>query len=269
VNAPPIVLSIAGSDSSGGAGIQADARTFAAFGIHGATAVTAVTAQGADGVRAWEPVSVALVREQIRAALDDLAPAAVKTGMLATAAVVRVVAEELAGVAVPVVCDPVLVSSSGRPLLEHDARETLVEELLPVVTLLTPNADEAEALTGRPVRTVEDAEAAATALLARGPRAVLVKGGHLAAGPGPDVLVDASGPRRFEGPRVETPHTHGTGCVLSAALAAGLALGDPLEEAVRRAKRFVTAALRDGFPLGGRPGPVRPPRREPPPGDAP
>ncbi len=256
---PIVVLTVAGSDSSGGAGLQADLKTLTAFGIHGATAVTAVTAQGASGVRAWSPVEADLVREQIRAALDDLRPAAIKIGMLATAAIVRGVVEELRGVEVPVVCDPVLISSSGHRLLAEDAVEILRDELLPLVTLLTPNTDEAAALIGNPVRTVAEAEAAGAALRARGADAVLIKGGHLDERPGLDVLIDSTGARTIEGEWIDSPHTHGTGCVMSAALAALLAGGATLEEAAIGAKRYVTEAIRRGEPLGDSPGPVAPP----------
>ncbi len=259
----PVVLSVAGSDSSGGAGVQADVKTLAALDVHGTTAVTAVTAQGADGITSWAAVDPELVREQIRTALDGFLPAAVKVGMLGTAEVVRAVVEALRKYEGPIVCDPVMISSSGRRLLDEDAVDALASGLLPLVALLTPNTEEAAVLTGRPVRTVEEAEAAGAALRERGPAAVLVKGGHLAESPGVDVLVDAGGTRRLEGEWIDSPHTHGTGCVTSAAIAAFLARGRSVDEAVVRAKRYVTEAIRAGGPLGNATGPVAPPRREP------
>ena len=255
----PVVLAIGGSDSSGGAGIQADVRTLTALGVHATTAVTAVTAQGAAGVVRWSAVDPELVRDQVGTTLDDYRPAVVKTGMLATAAIVEIVAERLAAAGVPVVCDPVLVSSSGRRLLEVDAVGVLVERLFPLVSLLTPNAEEAAVLTGRPVRDLADAEEAARELRAQGPRAVLVKGGHLEDGAGTDVLVDGDGARRLPGEWIDTPHRHGTGCVLASAIAAWLARGETLGESVVRSKRFVTEAIRRGRPLAGTPGSVVPP----------
>lgn len=241
----PLVLTVAGSDSSGGAGLQADLATFAAEGCRGATVVTAVTAQGSRGVAAWEPVSAALVRAQLVLALDELHPAAVKTGMLATAEIVGLVAEELAARArVPTVCDPVAAASSGHALLLEDGLAALRERLLPLVTLLTPNAGEAAALTGLPVRDPDEAEAAGRRLLDSGCGAVLVKGGHFARGRGTDVLVTGDGPRRFVAEPIEGPDVHGTGCVLSAAIACGLARGWPLERTVQNAKERVLDRMR-------------------------
>jgi hydroxymethylpyrimidine/phosphomethylpyrimidine kinase len=230
------VLTIAGSDSSGGAGIQADLATFARFGVQGATAVTAVTAQNARGVIAWSAVDPALVKAQIDAAL---APKAVKSGMLANAQIVATVAAALAGRNLgPYVLDPVTVSGSGHRLAEGDLMPAILEQLVPLADLVTPNLGEAAAMTGETVRDIDGMARAARALIQRGARAVLVKGGHLEGDLAIDVLCDASGVRYFERPRVRVP-THGTGCRLSAAIAAGLALGAPLDAAVEAAGDFV------------------------------
>jgi len=259
----PHVLSIAGSDSSGGAGIQADVRTIASLGGRPLTVVTAVTAQGRDGVRAASPVDEGLVRAQLRACLEEH-PAAAKTGMLATAGIVRAVAEALREQRPPhVVCDPVLRATSppasppppagtspagtppgSAPLLDEDGIAALVTELLPLVSVVTPNAPEAERLTGRPVRTADDAERAGRELLERGAAAALVKGGHLERAHGTDVLVTSSGTRRFEGEWIDAPPVHGTGCVFSAALATALAFGATLPEAVVRARAVVRDVIR-------------------------
>jgi hydroxymethylpyrimidine/phosphomethylpyrimidine kinase len=238
------VLTIAGSDSSGGAGLQADLAAIAECGLRGATVVTAVTAQGAGGVIAWEPVSVDLVRAQLAAALEDEALAAAKTGMLGTADVVRAVAGGLRGAArLPVVCDPGAAASSGGALLRAGGLEAIRDDLLPLVALVTPNAPEAEALAGMPVRTPDDAEVAGRRLLETGVGAVLVTGGHLAEGRGTDVLVTPSGSRRFARVAIDGPDVRGTGCALSAAIACGLARRAPLEVAVAESKRLVTARI--------------------------
>lgn len=242
----PLVLTIAGSDSSAGAGLQADLLTIAAEGCRAATVVTAVTAQGPRGVDAWEAVSPALVRAQLVIALDELFPAAMKTGMLGSAETVRLVAEELAArERGPLVCDPVAVATSGHSLAGDGAVEAMRERLFPLAALLTPNATEAAALTGRSVRDPDEAEAAGRALLDSGCGAVLVKGGHLTARPGTDVLVTREGARRFVAAPIDTPGVHGTGCVLSAAIASALAYGDPLERAVERGKERVTRWIRE------------------------
>jgi hydroxymethylpyrimidine/phosphomethylpyrimidine kinase len=251
-----IVLTIAGSDPSGGAGIQADLKVIEANGGYGASVITAITAQNTRGVRRAEPLPADWVGAQIDAVFDDLDVAAVKSGMLAREEVIAEVAERLRRRrGLPFVCDPVMVSKSGHALLDPGAVERLAAELLPLATIVTPNAGEAEVLSGLRVRDPDEAEAAGRRLLARGPGAVLVKGGHFERGAGTDVLVTAEGSRRFEGQRIDTPHTHGTGCMLSAAIATWLARGTGLVEAVGRSKAYLEAALRHAWPVGRGQGP--------------
>jgi hydroxymethylpyrimidine/phosphomethylpyrimidine kinase len=236
----PVALTIAGSDSGGGAGIQADLRTFQELGVFGTSVVTAVTAQNSIAVRAWEPMSAALVAQQLDAVAEDLVPRAVKTGMLGTAHVVEVVARGLARHRLPnYVLDPVIVSTSGTRLLQPDAEQLMATRLLPLADLVTPNLDEAEALTGTTVRTSEEMETAGRALMRAGAKAALVKGGHLDGELLADVLVMPKGVRRFEHRKIAGPPLHGTGCVLSAAIAAGLAKGVGLEDAVASAIELV------------------------------
>lgn len=247
-----VALTIAGSDSSGGAGIQADLKTFAAHGVYGASAIAALTAQNTLGVAGVHAVPPAFVKAQIDAVTDDFPIAAVKTGMLFDAGIVAAVAEALQRRALPnVVVDPVMVSKSGARLLEEDAVRALIERLLPLATIVTPNLPEAGVLTGRP-----DPREAARHLAGFGARAVLVKGGH-AGGPQAIDLFFEDG--RFEtlaSPRLETRHTHGTGCTLSAAIAARLALGSALFEAVRDAKAYLDRALAAAPGLGRGAGPL-------------
>ncbi len=251
-----VALTIAGSDSGGGAGIQADLKTFHQFGVFGTSVITAVTAQNTRGVRAWEALPVALVREQLDAVAEDLPPAAVKTGMLGSAALVREVAQGLARHALPgYVLDPVMVATSGDRLLDRDAERLVAEQLVPLAALVTPNLDEVEILTGAPVRDAPAMERAGRALLARGARAALIKGGHLS-GDLVDVLVGPDGVEHFRHARLATTSTHGTGCTLSAAIAAGLALGQPLGAAVRDALDFVHRAILAAPGLGGGHGPL-------------
>jgi len=253
----PTVLTVAGSDSSGGAGIQADLKAIAACGGYGASVITALTAQNTLGVRAAEAVHPHLVRAQLEAVFDDLDVRAVKTGMLATAALVEVVAEVLhARRPSSIVCDPVMVAKSGHRLLAADAVEAVRRRLAPCATVLTPNIQEAEVLAGRPVRTLEEMADAARALLALGPAAVLIKGGHLEGPRAVDLLVSADGVRVFEAERLPARHTHGTGCTYAAAIATFLAWGHALPAAVARAKAFVTEAIRHGFAVGQGIGPT-------------
>jgi hydroxymethylpyrimidine/phosphomethylpyrimidine kinase len=247
-----IALTIAGSDSSGGAGIQADLKTFSAFGVYGASVITALTAQNTLGVAAVEPVVASFVLAQMEAVLCDLAVSAIKTGMLANAAIVEAVAGRLRdGPRPPLVVDPVMVATSGDVLLEADAVDALKRELFPQAFLITPNLAEAARLLDAEEATSE-AEAAtqAQALLALGCQAVLLKGGHGSGSTAVDILCDATGIERFVRPRVDTRHTHGTGCTLSAAITALLAQGVGLREAVGRAKAFVWQALHEGRALG-------------------
>lgn len=247
-----VALTIAGSDSGGGAGIQADLHTFAAHGLHGTSAVTAITAQNTQGVLAWSAVDPALVEAQIDAVASDMTVAAAKTGMLATAAGIEAVARAVRRHAIgPVVVDPVMVSRSGHRLLDPSAERACVEFLLPLADVLTPNVFEAEVLLGRPVRDAEAMRRAARDLCAMGPRAVLVKGGGLTGSPfALDVLFDGTDMLDLSVPRVDTPNTHGTGCVLSAAIAARLALGENVAAAVRGAKAYLTEGLRRSCSVG-------------------
>jgi hydroxymethylpyrimidine/phosphomethylpyrimidine kinase len=248
----PIALTIAGSDSSGGAGIQADLKTFSAFGVYGASAITALTAQNTRGVAAVEPVAAPFVVAQIEAVLGDLDVRAIKTGMLANAEIVEAVARCLRGASrLPLVVDPVMVATSGDVLLAEDAIEAVKRQLIPLAGLITPNLPEAARLLGAKAA-ADDGQAAeqARALLAFGCGAVLLKGGHGTGETAVDILCDPAGIERLVRPRIATPHTHGTGCTLSAAIAALLAQGIALREAVVRAKDFVWQALQAGRALG-------------------
>jgi hydroxymethylpyrimidine/phosphomethylpyrimidine kinase len=252
-----IALTIAGSDSGGGAGIQADLKTFHQFGVFGTSVVCAVTAQNTRGVRAWEPIPTALVAAQLDALAEDLPPQAVKTGMLGTAELVEVVADAIAHHRFPnYVLDPVMVASSGDRLLAVAAERTIVRRLIPLATLVTPNIDEARILAEQEIRTPEEMERAGLALVRQGAQVVLVKGGHLEGDEVVDVLVSARGVHRFAKPRIETTSTHGTGCTLSAAIAAGLALGRPLARAVDDALDFVHRAIAAAPGLGRGHGPL-------------
>ena len=252
-----IALTIAGSDSGGGAGIQADLKTFHQFGVFGTSVVTAVTAQNTVGVRAWEAVAVQLVTSQLDAVADDLPPVAVKSGMLGSAAIVAAIADGITRRALPnYVLDPVMVATSGDRLLDADAERLIAQRLVPLATLVTPNLDEAEVLTAETVRTPDEMERAGRALVRLGAKAALVKGGHLAGDEIVDVLVTDGIARRFTRPRLETTSTHGTGCTLSAAVAAGLALDRPLERAVRDALDFVGRAMAAAPALGRGHGPL-------------
>ena len=255
-----IALTIAGSDSAGGAGIQADLRTFAALGVHGASAITALTAQNTLGVEAVHTAPPEFVLAEMRAIAVDLEIGAIKTGMLGNLGIVEAVVEGLKLFpGVPVVVDPVMVSQSGHPLLTDEAIEAIRTRLMPLAVLVTPNLLEAARLLEEPVASNE-AEMAAQAerLREQGARAALVKGGHASGPLAVDILVDAKGTIRLEAPRTPTRNTHGTGCTLSAATAAELAKGAPLREALARAKAYVTAAIAaaDEIKIGKGRGPV-------------
>ncbi len=261
--APPLVipraLTIAGSDSGGGAGIQADLKTFTVFRVFGTSAITALTAQSTVGVAGIHVVPPEFVRQQIDAVLGDIGTDAAKTGMLATAAIVLEVARAVRDYRLEkLVVDPVMAAESGAALLEAEARDALMRELVPRAALLTPNRAEASALVGAPVDSVEDARRAARLLVQRGARAVLVKGGHLGSGDAVDVLDDGQQVHELRAPRQPVRHTHGTGCQLSAAIAAGLARGEPLLAAVHTAKQFIDIAIRHGLALGAGHGPANP-----------
>jgi hydroxymethylpyrimidine/phosphomethylpyrimidine kinase len=265
---PAVALTVAGSDSGGGAGVQADLRTFTALGLHGTSAVTAVTAQDTCGVRSVHPVPTPTVVAQVVVVLDDFAVATVKTGMLATAETVRAVGRLAEAGRLPrLVVDPVLRASGGRSLIAAAARTAYLEQLLPYAAVVTPNLDEAEALLRAPVRTLAERRAAAEALAGLGP-AVVVTGGHDTHDDAHVVDVLHAAGRTYElvGPRIVTRNSHGTGCTFSAALAARLALGDDVPAATCAAKHYVTAALRAAvsWRLGRGAGPLPPVRSAPP-----
>jgi hydroxymethylpyrimidine/phosphomethylpyrimidine kinase len=250
------VLIIAGSDSGGGAGVQADIKTVTALGGYAASAITAVTVQNTLGVTAVHAIPPAIVAAQARAVLEDIGADAIKTGMLGDAATVEAVAGILEGAALPAVIDPVMVAKAGAALLAPSAMAALKARLIPRASLLTPNAPEAEALTGVAIASLDDQRRAAEALLAMGAEAVLMKGGHL---PGPriiDLLVTPAGETAFEAERIETRHTHGTGCTLASACATGLAQGLPLTEAVARAWSYVQEAIARAPGFGAGHGPL-------------
>jgi hydroxymethylpyrimidine/phosphomethylpyrimidine kinase len=252
------ILIIAGSDSGGGAGIQADIKTVTALEGYAATAVTAITVQNTRGVFAVHPVPLEFVRRQIEVVLEDIGADAIKTGMLASADAIETVAGTLERLAqgIPLVVDPVMAAKGGHALLEPHAARALRERLVPRAALLTPNRPEAEILAERSIRTDDDAVVAARTLLALGPRAVLMKGGHAE---GPEVwdwLVTADSVRRFASPRIETRHTHGTGCTLASAAATGLAQGLSIDRAVARARSYVLRAIRSAPGFGGGHGPL-------------
>jgi hydroxymethylpyrimidine/phosphomethylpyrimidine kinase len=258
VNAPPpIALTIAGSDSSGGAGIQADLKTFAAFGVYGASAITAVTAQNTTGIVMSSTLAADLVIGQIEAVAADFQISAVKTGMLATSAIVEAVAATIRELELPsVVVDPVMRSTSGESLLDDDGVRALCAELLPLARVTTPNIPEAETLSGRSIRSIEDARAAAVAIHRLGAAHVVITGGH---GDGDfivDLLFDGSGFTELETSRIRTRHTHGTGCTFAAALAACLARGDSVLDATARAQSFVRDAIEHGPGIGKGRGPL-------------
>jgi hydroxymethylpyrimidine/phosphomethylpyrimidine kinase len=252
-------LTIAGSDPSGGAGIQADLKTIEANGGYGTTAITAITVQNTRGVSRFQSLESNLVREQLEAVFDDLDVAAVKSGMLGEAPTVAVVAELLRAHAVRnYVLDPVVASSGGFRLLDEPAIETLKRRLVPRAALLVPNVEDVRALTGLEIRDVDDAERAGRRLLELGCEAVLVKGGHLSERAATDVLVSPAGTRTFSAERIDSVHDHGTGCVYSAAIATRLGRGLSLVDAIDRAKEFVTDSLRHALPLGRGRGPTDP-----------
>lgn len=244
----PRVLSIAGSDSGGGAGIQADLKTISALGCFGMTAITALTAQNTCGVRAIHGVPAQMLRDQIDAVIEDIGTDAVKIGMLHAPEIVQTVAEAIDRHALQnVVFDPVMVATSGAVLIEQASMDVLVRELFPRATLITPNLDEAGLLVGKPLTSTEDMEAAALTLRAQGARAVLVKGGHLPGETVIDLLLTDTGEKIWmKAPRIQSPNTHGTGCTLSSAIASHLALGETLVEAVRAARLYVREALQAG-----------------------
>lgn len=255
----PVALTIAGSDSGGGAGIQADLKTFAALGVHGASAITAVTAQNTQGVSAYLEITLDMVRAQIDEVVADLAPEAAKTGMLSSAEIIEVVATAVEELGIPnLVVDPVMVAKGGAKLLRDDAVSALRERLVPLATVITPNLPEAEVLLGRALGSRQEWELAAGDLLALGCSAVVIKGGHTEGAKAADLFFDGGRMTWLEAERVPTGNTHGSGCTFSAAIAAGFARGLKAQQAVAGAKEFVTAAIAHSLDIGHGHGPVNP-----------
>lgn len=253
----PVALTIAGSDSGAGAGIQADLKTFAANGVYGVSVITAITAQNTLGVRAVQEIDPRVIRAQLDAVAEDFPIDAAKTGMLSSAIIIDVVVEGLRAHRVPhLVVDPVMVAKSGDRLLREDAVDALRRQLLPLAEVVTPNLPEAETLTGIRVATTADRIAAARAILALGAKSVVIKGGHGDENPVLDLLVDAGGVQEFRAPRITGTSTHGTGCTFSAAIAAGLARGLGVAAAVGEARTYLSAAMAQAPPLGHGYGPL-------------
>ena len=253
----PSVLTIAGSDSGGGAGIQADLKTFAAMGVYGTSALTAITAQNTMAVTAVHEIPVEIISAQIEAVISDIGVDAVKTGMLSSSAIITCVVDSLTAMSIldRLVVDPVMVAKSGDSLLQEEAVQTLREKLLPLAAVVTPNIPEAETLTGMTIVSDADVHEAARAIVAMGARSVVVKGGHRE-GAATDLYFNGTSFREFTAPRFDTANTHGTGCTFASAVAAGLAKGLDTEEAIGRAKEFVTEAIRNSFPIGQGHGPL-------------
>ena len=254
----PVALTIAGSDPSGGAGLQADLKTFHQLGVYGMSVVTLLTVQNTVTVESVDPLEPDYVRRQLAAATSDIPPAAAKTGALGTPGVIAAVTEWAAKRSCPLVVDPVMISKHGKRLLAEDARQALIDLLLPHAELVTPNVPEAEDLAGIEIRSLDDMAAAARRIAKLGPEAVLVKGGHLEDGSSQsvDLLLEGDREQRFASQRYQTRHTHGAGCTYSAAIAAGLAKGLPLHNAVAQAKRFVSEAIATAPGLGAGAGPL-------------
>ena len=251
------VLTIAGSDSGGGAGIQADLKAMSANGTYAMSVITSITAQNTTGVTAIHDLPESIVEAQIDAIFADFDVAAVKTGMLSSAALASLVSRKLQQYHVPwIVVDPVMVSKSGHDLLQADAMDALKQALIPLASVITPNIHEAERLTGLTIRSLAEARQAAKALHQLGCQHVLLKGGHLLESPATDLLYDGRFFRMYKGEWIDTPHTHGTGCTFASALSAHLALGKPLPDAVDAAKQYVTAAIRHGLAIGHGRGPT-------------
>lgn len=250
------VLTIAGSDSGGGAGIQADVKTFCAHGVFGMSVITAVTAQNTLEVKAVQDISPGIIEKQIDAIYEDMGTDAVKIGMVSRIDSIRVIAERLRMYKPGnIVLDPVMVSKSGYDLLDPEAMGVLVKELIPLADVITPNIPEAEKITGKSINSIKDAEEAAKAIHVLGAKKVLVTGGHFS-GDATDILFDGENIYRFESEKIHTKNTHGTGCTLSSAIASNLALGFSVKEAVERAKEYITMAIKNSVPIGKGSGPV-------------
>ena len=249
-------LTIAGSDSSGGAGIQADLKTFSAIGTYGMSVITAITAQNTQGVFAVEDLSVDIIKKQMEAVFDDITPKAVKIGMVSNPEIIKEIVATLKKYNPKyLVVDPVMISKSGFSLLKPEAKENLIKYLIPMAYLLTPNTPEAEEITGMKVETLEDMKVVGKKLLELGPKYVLMKGGHLE-GDAVDVLIGENTFEVFSQERLDRKNTHGTGCTISSAITAHLALGYDVEEAVKLSKHYITEAIRNSFDIGNGVGPV-------------
>lgn len=246
----PIVLSIAGSDSSGGAGIQADLKTCSALGVYGATVITAITAQNTQGVQAQLHIPVNMVHSQLLSVMNDISPSVIKIGMLGNAEIVEVLAQTLKNYSTPIILDPAMIASSGHRLMADEAQNVLIKQLLPITTLLTPNIPEMQALCNLPLTTLEEKNAAAQHLLQSGLKAILLKGGHEHGDMKTDILYrttdKAISITHYTSPTIFTHNIHGTGCTLSAAIAAFMARGFTMEEAVSKAKIYITEAIKNG-----------------------
>ena len=252
----PKAMTIAGSDSGGGAGIQADLKTFAALGVYGTVTLTAITAQNTVGVSGVHEIPTDMIVAQMDAVMGDIGADAVKTGMLSSQEIVEVVASQIQRHGIrSLVVDPVMVAKSGDSLLRDDAVDAVRTRLVPLSAVVTPNIPEAEALTGMTIESDDDVREAARRIVEMGARSVVVKGGHRE-GPATDVLYDGSSFREYSAPRIDTVNTHGTGCTFASAVAAGLAQGKSVEEAVGQAKEYVTEAIRASFPIGRGHGPL-------------
>ncbi len=254
----PVAMTIAGSDSGGGAGIEADLKTFAALGVHGTVVITSITAQNTTAVTGVQDVSPEMVRKQIKAVVEDIGVDVAKTGMLHTSQIIEAVASEVERYGFPLVVDPVMVAKSGAPLLKPEAKRTLIKRLLPIATVLTPNLKEAEEITGMRIKSLEDAREAAKRIAGLGPRTVVVKGGHMEGEYSIDIVYHDGGFKELKSRRVEVRTTHGTGCTFSAAIAAELAKGSSLINAIKTAKKIVTASIMFGVHVGSGHGPVNP-----------
>lgn len=237
------VLTIAGSDSGAGAGIQADLKAFAANGVYGLSVITAVTAQNTQGVADFEPVSSKLISAQLDAVLTDFDVSVIKTGMLPSSEVIQTVVQKLKGIPIPVVVDTVMVAKGGCSLISNPAVTTMMTDLIPLATLITPNIDEAEYMLERTIKSLDDAKAAAKDLYQLGCKAVLLKGGHLNTEDAIDVLFDGNDYSLFESPRISSENTHGTGCTLASTIAANIAKGLPLNQAISEAKSYISGAI--------------------------
>jgi len=250
------LLTIAGSDSCGGAGIQADLKTFSAHEVFGMSVITAVTAQNTQGVFAVQDISPEIIQKQIEVIFDDIQVDAVKVGMVSRTETIKIIAETLSKYSVQnLVIDPVMVSKSGFHLLQPEAKEALISHLLPLATVVTPNLPEAEVITGMSINTVEEMKEAARRIHSMGPKYVLVKGGHLE-GEAVDILFDGEAFEYFNSPRIVTKNTHGTGCTLSSAIAANLGKGFSINDAIEKAKDYITIAIENSFSIGKGVGPV-------------